>query len=76
MRVLDGVGVTFDQLFHLPQVGLLNPLELLLARTRNTRRGDTRETALPWKPPKSPFVTRMFFQGVLPPLAGPLLLVH
>lgn len=42
VRVLYGVGVTFDQLLHLPQVGLLNLLELL--------HGDTRETALPWKP--------------------------
>lgn len=27
--VLYGVGVSLDQLFHLPQVGLLNVLELL-----------------------------------------------
>lgn len=33
MGVLYGVGVTFDQLFHLPQVGLLNFLELLLTPT-------------------------------------------
>lgn len=30
MGVLYGVGVTFDQLFHLPQVSLLDFLELLL----------------------------------------------
>lgn len=42
--VLYGVGVTFDQLLHLPQVGLLDLLELLLGRTRNTQHGDTRES--------------------------------
>lgn len=31
MGVLYGVGVTFDQLFHLPQVSLLHFLKLLLA---------------------------------------------
>lgn len=72
VRVLYGMGVTFDQLFHLPQVGLLNLLELLLAGTCDTQHGDTRETALPWKPAKSPFATRVFFQGVLPPLADPV----
>lgn len=30
MGVLYGVGVTFDQLFHLPQVSLLDFLKLLL----------------------------------------------
>lgn len=76
VRVLYGMGVTFDQLFHLPQVGLLNLLELLLAGTCDTQHGDTRETALPWKPAKWPFATRVFFQGVLPPLADPLLLLN
>lgn len=33
MGVLYGVGVTFDQLFHLPQVGLLDFLKLLLTQT-------------------------------------------
>lgn len=37
MGVLDGVGVAFDQLLHLPQVGLLDFLKLLLARTCNTQ---------------------------------------
>lgn len=32
VSVLYGVRVTFDQLFHLPQVGLLDLLELLFAQ--------------------------------------------
>lgn len=64
MGVLYGVRVTFDQLFHLPQVGLLNLLELLLAQTCNKQHGDTGETVLPWKPPKPLFMTCVFFYGV------------
>ena len=36
MGVFYGVGVTFDQLFHLPQVGLLNLLKLLLTKNMDT----------------------------------------
>lgn len=35
--VLYGVGVTFDQLFHLPQVSLLNFLKLLLKQTQENK---------------------------------------
>lgn len=38
MGVFYGVGVTFDELFHLPQVGLLNFLKLL------QRQGDNKFT--------------------------------
>lgn len=61
MGVLYGVGVTFDQLFHLPQVGLLDFLKLLLARTCNKQHSDKRETLLPWKPPESPLTTFILF---------------
>lgn len=41
MGVFYGVGVTFDELFHLPQMSLLDFLKLLLKHT--DKDGETRK---------------------------------